>query len=107
VIMSGYTEAAAANWDATFVRAAKLRENGQPIELTQAEFDALPEYSCSIPTTSSRVDNVGRRWKRDQNAFGRGPDTPNWWMGEFIPDDRPDSLGIIWRPIVIADEGRS
>ncbi len=108
MIISGYTKAAAANWDITFARAAVAREaaerrleDGVPIELTQREFDALPEYSRSMPTGPK----PGFRWRRDVNwARLRGADA-EWWHAEAIDDPDPKQVGIVWRPIVIVENG--
>jgi len=44
--------------------------SGHPItEVTRAEFDALLDYSCSLPTCTS----LGKKWKRDDWSFQRKP----------------------------------
>jgi hypothetical protein len=71
--------------------------------LTPAEFDALPEYSCSLPTGTI----VGKRWKRDNNWGGlRGHDPSrgeDWYMGEYFMDETiPEGeIGIRWSKIAI------
>lgn len=58
------------------------------IELTRAEFDALPEYSCSLPTGTT----LGKRWRKNGDAYGSRSVVSateeritgilqNWWMG--------------------------
>jgi hypothetical protein len=44
--------------------AAKL---DKAVRLTWAELQALPEYSCSLPSGTY----VGKRWKRNINAYAR------------------------------------
>lgn len=82
--------------------------DGVPVRLTSSEFNALGEYSCSLPTGVT----VGKRWKRNANAYRQAdPDRVDpltgmalgwpaeWWLGEFIEDPDPKMVGIIWRPI--------
>lgn len=55
------------------------------VHLTQAELDALPEYSCTTPTWVF----PGKRWKRNVH-FGMGNrQPPAWLQGEYLacPDD--------------------
>ncbi len=45
--------------------------------LSQKEFDALPEYSCTVPTISSPESmwfKPGAYWKCNLNAFNDGSD---------------------------------
>ena len=82
------------------------------VQLTKREFDELSEYSCTLPTGTT----LGKRWKRDQNAYRhpvcahlhifdgtREPDFrgPSWWMGEYVPDPDPKMVGIRWYKIEI------
>lgn len=66
----------------------------ETIELTDAEFEALPEYSCSIPTGVI----IGKRWKRGE-PFA----TPTrWYVGEYAPHPTdPKRANIIWRRIAV------
>ncbi len=64
------------------------------ITLTEAEFDALPDYSCTIPTGVI----IGKRWKRGE-PFGR---PTRWFMGEYreyVPPD-PEKVRIAWSEII-------
>jgi hypothetical protein len=70
----------------------------ETIRLTQEEFDKLREYSCSLPTATT----IGKRWKRNINAFREGP--PEWYLGEFVEDEDPEKVGINWYTILIGDE---
>jgi hypothetical protein len=100
------TTAYARGWEATFPKAAqraaynkKLAEHNVPIRMTQAEFDSLREYSCSVPTGVV----IGKRWKCDQHSYGRPKVGHRWWMGEYIagPDLERDTYTTIWRPIEV------
>lgn len=73
--------------------------------LTQAQFDILPEYSCTLPTGTT----IGKKWKRDVNEPKRfhriEPNAPKeWWTGEYTPHPDPDTVGIKWRKVVIITE---
>lgn len=68
------------------------------VSLTQEEFDALAEYSCTIPTGTT----IGTRWKRGEPYHGP---RSAWYLGEYVPCDKPGCVGILWRVIrVITDE---
>jgi len=82
------------------------------VVLTRREFEELGEYSCSLPTGTT----VGKRWKRNANAFTAGPvvrldfwdGTPVreklpdvWWMGEYVEHEDPKLVGINWYQIVL------
>jgi len=67
------------------------------VPLTQEEFDSLPEYSCTIPTGTT----IGTRWKRGEPYH----EPTAWHLGEYVPCDQPEMVGIRWRKIrVITDE---
>jgi len=81
------------------------------VELTRAEFDALLEYSCTVPTGTT----IGKRWKKNADAY-QGQHTilskaveditglpQNWWMGEFVEDPDPKMIGIKWRKIQLKE----
>lgn len=82
------------------------------IELTREEFDALGEYSCSLPTGTT----IGKRWKKNADAYQgehsvisaaaeRITGIPaNWYMGEYVDDPNPKLVGIKWRKIVLKKE---
>lgn len=87
--------------------------------MTEAEFDALLEYSCSFPTEEA----VGKRWKRNANAYQQAcshlhlfdgtpePSGPDWWLGEYVLMPRradlhssrpgPRVFRVRWSKIVI------
>lgn len=59
--------------------------------MTQQEFDALYEYSCSLPTGTT----VGKKWKRNMNWHtGQSAD---WVTCEYVPDPDPKMIGIKYR----------
>jgi hypothetical protein len=62
------------------------------IELSQEEFDRLPEYSMSVPTANrpSDITERNRRWKRD---IGGG----QWAIGEYSVDEQPDGRWLVTR----------
>ena len=80
------------------------------IYLTQKEFDALPEYSISIPTGTT----PGKLWKRHIFTFlidgaiysgghipsGHKPIQDDWWLGEYQQPVN-GQIEIKWRLIVI------
>lgn len=59
------------------------------IQMTQAEFDSLLEYSKSMPTGTT----IGKRWKRKDSGV--------WWLGEYTESPYPNRVGVIWREILI------
>ena len=67
--------------------------------MTRAEFDALPTYSCTLPTGTT----IGKKWKRDVNEprrfHGDFAVKEEWWTGEYIPDPEPGMVGIKWRRV--------
>jgi hypothetical protein len=77
--------------------------------LSKREFEALLDYSCSLPTGTT----IGKRWKRsdvysrEKMAIARQERRAlelwelNWWMGEYIPDKDPTMIGIEWTPILL------
>ena len=67
------------------------------VMLTRREFDALPEYSCSLPTGTT----VGKRWKR-RCPYRIQTDPPNeWYLGEYVESYLPGQIGIEWTKILL------
>lgn len=71
-----------------------LRESSPPeppaqIELTEAEFQALPTYTCSRPTSPK----VGFRFKTNNSGQGSprhaSMTAERWWLGEVCDDPEP------------------
>ena len=92
----------------------------EAVVLTREQFDALGEYSCSLPTGVT----VGKRWKRNDHAFSpivqlpthwpslmgyifgfqrRAPHEPKWWLGEYVEHEDPEQVGIRWVRIAVRD----
>lgn len=65
------------------------------VELTKTEFDALPEYSLSVPTVNSPSDitDRNRRWKRRISG--------KWVMGSYSVDEQEDGTWLVthWHQI--------
>lgn len=69
------------------------------IALSKQEFDALPEYSCTLPTGTT----VGKRWKL---GWPYHEPRTRWFLGEYAKSDLPGMVDIVWREIVfVAEEG--
>lgn len=82
------------------------------IAMTASELNALPEYSCSLPTSLS----VGKRWRRNLSAFAprfvdlsfagidlRIPVKPVWFVAEVCRRDDATNE-IRWSRVVVLDE---
>lgn len=78
------------------------------LELAQAEFDRLLDYSASIPTGKT----IGKRWKRcilrwrdDEAAVA---DVANWRIGEYtrLSKDYPGDIDITWYMPRIVEPGQ-
>ncbi|EUB97232.1 hypothetical protein PMI07_000808 [Rhizobium sp. CF080] len=61
-----------------------------PLHLTKAEFEALPEYSATLPTGTTG----GKRWRRQDGAYDRRCEKPTWIVGEFEAKDFGDQKNI-------------
>lgn len=73
-----------------------------PLHLTRAEFDALDEYSASLPTGT----RPGKRWRRHDGAYDPGCKAPFWVIGEYDPDHdgQGDYIKINWYiPVIRVD----
>lgn len=46
---------------------------------------ALPEYSFSLPTGTT----IGKRWRALRGN--------RWWIGEYVPSEKPGHVGIVWK----------
>ncbi len=67
------------------------------VQVTQAELDALPEYSGSTPTgTTPR-----KRWKRDINWRRSTP--PEWYLGEY-GEHEGNRVPIYWAKVEIVPD---
>lgn len=66
------------------------------VELTKQEFEALLEYSTSLPTGKT----IGKRWRR---YLFSGPCAGQWVMCEYVEDPDPEFVGVLNRLIVLRD----
>lgn len=53
---------------------------------------ALPEYSFSLPTGTT----IGKRWRALRGA--------RWWIGEYVPCEKPGHVGIVWKLAELVEE---
>lgn len=69
------------------------------VELTQEEFDALDEYSTTIPTGK----RIGKQWKR-QLYYGKY--SGQWVRCEYVEDevDPENYVGMKWHRIQFKEE---
>lgn len=79
----------------------------EELRMFEEDFDALLEYSCSLPTGTT----IGTRWKRDQNAyrpirklfFGwfKRKYRANWFVGEYAKSKMEGKVDIHWfKPVI-------
>jgi hypothetical protein len=67
--------------------------------MSQRDFDALHEYSCSTPTGVY----PGKMWKRNNNAYTTPRQQPEWWLVWFgFSDKGPQWCSNNFRRILIA-----
>ncbi len=69
-------------------------EGADTVSLSLAEFEALREYSCSLPTGTT----IGKRWKR-REPYNTTEVVKRWLMGEYVECPEPGRVGIVWRQI--------
>lgn len=67
------------------------------IVISRSDLQALPEYSCTLPTGTT----IGKRWRRDTHIVGiaRPQDKPGpseWVIGEYFDDGTPGMVAIRW-----------
>lgn len=72
------------------------------VHLTRAEFDALPNYSCSMPTDIA----IGKAWKRAKKYNEQTDDPNDWLVWRYEEYEEPDRVGtaIAWYKINIVEE---
>ncbi len=68
-----------------------------PLLISKADFDALPEYSATLPTGTT----PGKRWKRHDGVFDQefrqAGGEPFWLIGEFgTIDEAAGTIAINW-----------
>jgi hypothetical protein len=69
-------------------------DDGGTVQLTQQEFDALRDYSASLPTGTA----IGKQWKRRNDYYD---ESKGWRLGEYVEHADPDLVGIRWRDIEV------
>lgn len=80
------------------------------ISMTVREFEALPEYSSTLPTGTT----PGKRWRREDGVYDRAfiarGGKPVWVVGEYDPNCPADAktIKVSWyRPFFrVKAEGR-
>ena len=80
---------------------ADFYETLPPLHLTRAEFDAMDEYSATLPTGVK----VGKRWRRHDGAYDPSCEKPVWVVGEYCAlFGRDDCVVVKWHiPIIRLD----
>lgn len=80
------------------------------LRLPLHEFNALLEYSASLPTGTT----PGKRWKRldgsHDRAFIRAGGKPRWMIGEYDPNDdgKGKKIKVNWyRPVIRVPAGQA
>lgn len=69
--------------------------------MTQATFDALHEYSGTIPSGKF----IGKRWKQNNTYTERRCGEPEWFLRGYEECDPPDPESIaipVWRIEIVA-----
>lgn len=85
-------ERSTAEINARIVERDRWQKNLEPVDMTQAEVDALLEYSTTLPTGKT----IGKRWKRQLYA---GPKRGAWLLCEYVEDPDPAYLAVSTREI--------
>lgn len=71
--------------------------------MSTAEFERLPEYSCTIPTGVT----IGKRWRRREPYMLDAPVIGRWYLCEYVETKDKNLAGIVKVPIFLDFEGRS
>ena len=67
--------------------------------LTLEQFDALDDYSCSVPTGTT----IGKKWRRRvPYEYPITKDT-RWYQGQYVHHSDPGKVGIQWSLIERVD----
>lgn len=79
----------------TTVQKPRMLLDAHTAIVNKAAFNALPDYSASLPTGTT----PGKRWKRRRDYYD---ETKGWVLGEYTDHPtRPDLVRIIWRDLEI------
>lgn len=68
-----------------------------PVVLSVADFEALAEYSCTLPTGTT----IGKRWKCRLPYRETPGVAPTWYLGEYYDIGDPTEVGVRWSLIVV------
>lgn len=69
-----------------------MNANMNTVPLTKQEFDALPDYSCSLPTGTT----IGKQWKRRNNY---DDESKGWTRGTYSHRIDAHTVAILWENI--------
>jgi hypothetical protein len=69
------------------------------ILLTSREFEALLDYSCSLPTGTT----VGKQWRRRCPYSISAESVHRFYLGEYVECSIPGEIGIEWTEILLPD----
>jgi hypothetical protein len=64
------------------------------IELSDAVFNGLLEYSCSLPTGQT----IGKQWKCKVDYYD---EAKGWLLCEYVEHENPDLIGINRKRIIL------
>lgn len=68
------------------------------VVMPRAEFAALLDYSCSLPTGVV----IGKRWRRKKDYYD---ESKGWLLGEYYALEGNDrEVGIRWSELLIAED---
>jgi hypothetical protein len=73
------------------------------ILIDSREFNALPEYSCSLPTGQA----IGKKWRRRVPYQTRSEPPNDWYLGEYVESLIPGQIGIEWTKLILPDIPRA
>jgi len=65
--------------------------------LSVREFEALLDYSCSLPTGQT----IGKRWRRREPYVITETSQHEFYMGEYVESLKRDMIGIEWTKIIL------
>lgn len=68
------------------------------VTMTPVELNALPEYSCSLPTGTT----IGKRWRKRIPYYTNQP-LQCWLVAEYVDHPDPNLTGIKWRQVVLVN----
>ena len=75
-----------------------MSECKRTVRLFHWEFESIDDYSCSLPSATT----MWKVWKNNKNAYNSRR-LPNWYLGQYVPTDKKDYIGIRWFKIVLRE----